>query len=421
LANTLENSKARLIEIVTDIVKEDDRIQCDTGGYFNLMSILNVERREVSTHSAFIFELLNPAGSHCQKDAYLKLFIEKVLQIDDFDYSTASVYKEKFAGEFGRIDILIESSNYKIVIEVKIDAGDQYHQIQRYFEYLNKVKNNRQIQKIYYLTLEGSGPSDVSYGELDENSKQEIKLISFKKDIHTWLEDCINYKVIAKVNSAIVQYIDLIRKITNSFNNEVENKVKNIIIDSVENYKAALSIANTISDARQYILDEFFTELKNKLSQSPIIKDLVEEENLDKYYNMPKNRYAHLTYLLKETNYKDINIYLCIELEWRLCFTICVAKVTKDGNIDWNARISNEKYNIIKNDYLGAFEEILEESKATYCLGWSYLKTKKQKLYNFYEAESEYNVEELVDKKLLKSEIDNIYNELHEAIATILK
>ncbi len=192
-------------------------------------------------------------------------------------------------------------------------------------------------------------------------------------------------------------------------------------IDSVENYKAALSISNTVSDTRQYILDKFFAELKNKLGQSLVIKELVEEENLEKYYNLPKNRYAHLTYLLKETNYKDINIYLCIELEWRLCFSICVAKVTKEGSVDWNARISNEKYNKIKNDYLENLEEILEESKAMYCLGWNFLKTKKQKLFNFYEAESEYNVEELVDKKLLINEIDNVYNELHEAIATILK
>jgi len=44
-----------------------------TGENFNIFRILKVESSEVKTHSAFIAELLNPNGSHGQKDTFLKL------------------------------------------------------------------------------------------------------------------------------------------------------------------------------------------------------------------------------------------------------------------------------------------------------------------------------------------------------------
>ncbi|WP_027399146.1 PDDEXK-like family protein [Anaerovorax odorimutans] len=410
-----------LVNRTIQIIREDEKKQYIEGGQFNLLSILNVERNEVSTHSAFIFELINPEGLHCQKDAYLRLFVEKVLGINDFDYSTASVYREKFAGIYGRIDILITSSNYKIVIEVKIGAGDQYRQIERYHQYLEKTKRKIQNQKIYYLTLNGSEPSEKSYGELAENDKKQIKMISFKNDIYKWLVNCIQHKQINRVNSAIFQYADLIKKITNSFDKEMNEKVKNIVLESIDNYKAALSISFAVKEARQFILDKFISKLKNRLEGFTIIKKLVEDENFEKYYDLPKNRYAHLTYLLRETKYDDINIYLRIELEWKLYFSLWIAKVDKDGNIDWESRITKEKYNNIMDEYLTDLDEVFKESKQKYCLGWQYLYSKSQNWYDFYEEESEYNVEYLLDDKLLDDEIENIYMELHEVIVTLLK
>ncbi|MCY6354173.1 PD-(D/E)XK nuclease family protein [Clostridium sp. ZS2-4] len=50
-----------------------------------------MERLEVKTHSTFIYELLNPQGSHNQEKVFLKLFVEKVLKIKDVDYKNIIV------------------------------------------------------------------------------------------------------------------------------------------------------------------------------------------------------------------------------------------------------------------------------------------------------------------------------------------
>ena len=44
---------------------------------FNIFSILRKSSDEVNLHSKFIYELLNPNGSHQQGDIFLNLFIEK--------------------------------------------------------------------------------------------------------------------------------------------------------------------------------------------------------------------------------------------------------------------------------------------------------------------------------------------------------
>ena len=68
------------------------------GDKFNIFSILKMERLEVDTHSAFIYELINPNGTHFQGNKYFEIFIEEVLNIKDFDFNNV---------KFGR-EILIE-------------------------------------------------------------------------------------------------------------------------------------------------------------------------------------------------------------------------------------------------------------------------------------------------------------------------
>ena len=57
-----------------------------------------MEWLEVDTHSAFIYELINPNGTHFQGNKYFEIFIEEVLNIKDFDFNNV---------KFGR-EILIE-------------------------------------------------------------------------------------------------------------------------------------------------------------------------------------------------------------------------------------------------------------------------------------------------------------------------
>lgn len=66
-----------LLDQVNALLKRYADINQITGEEFNIFRILKLESSEVRMHSAFLAELLNPKGSHGQKDTFLKLFIDR--------------------------------------------------------------------------------------------------------------------------------------------------------------------------------------------------------------------------------------------------------------------------------------------------------------------------------------------------------
>jgi hypothetical protein len=148
----LSNMK-NIINQLRSIYEKHEKLQKETGEKFNIFSILNMERLEVRTHSTFIYELLNPKGSHYQEIGYLKLFIEMVLQINDFDFENVIVDRERDTRKFGRIDLVIENSEKLLIIEMKIDAGDQKNQLKRYSHYAKTIGKEFSIYYYTYFTV----------------------------------------------------------------------------------------------------------------------------------------------------------------------------------------------------------------------------------------------------------------------------
>jgi len=178
---------------------------------FNIFSILRDETDEVNLHSKFIYFLINPKGTHGQGDLFLKLFLNQVFNDDQI--SKPSVYREH-----KNIDILIEDENKSIILENKINAGDQHKQLERYFDVVNSTSNKIQV---LYLTKTGSEPSDNSIGKLKtlKNPKFEYEkdfyLISYSVTILNWLTDCIKeVATIPIIRETLVQYQNLIKKLT---------------------------------------------------------------------------------------------------------------------------------------------------------------------------------------------------------------
>ena len=170
-----------LLEQTRSIIDKNHKNSEETGGLFNVFSILNMERLEVKTHSAFLYELLNPKGSHSQGNAYLKLFIHEVLKIKDYDFYDVKVVREKSINNLGRIDLVIENSDLLIIIEMKIDADDQEDQLFRYNKYgLSHIKKH----KIYYLSLFGYEASNYSTG----HTELKYECISFESNILNWIK-----------------------------------------------------------------------------------------------------------------------------------------------------------------------------------------------------------------------------------------
>jgi hypothetical protein len=231
----------QLINEIQTIVESYNRISENTGEDFNIFSIMRMESDEVRTHSRFLGELLNPKGSHKQKDIFLKIFLD--LFIDDLDFETkkATIKIEHYIGtktknSGGIIDLIIFDTYGKtIMIENKIYAGEQDNQLLRYHNYNKEAK-------LLYLTLEGN-ESSISL------NIENYQTISYENDIINWLELCKKEVAdISIIRESINQYINLLKKLTNQNSNKImNNDIANRILrdeNSFDSFKKIVQVKN---------------------------------------------------------------------------------------------------------------------------------------------------------------------------------
>lgn len=276
---------------VKSILKQSDQIITHQreleeirGEKFNVFSILSMETKEDATHSAFIGELLDPKGSHMMGAVFLEQFLKAIQHEANINASSATVIREFYIGKVdfeqrtgGRIDILIkDNSGQTISIENKIYAGDQRFQVERYVNY-NKSKN-----KVYYLTLTGDEPSEISKGDL--SSKTDFKCLSYSNDIIDWLEVC-QMQAVSKpvIRESIRQYILLLKKLTHQLpDNEMENKIIKLISSS---YLPARTLANSIEKAEILAADELLNEIEKLLIDEKDENWIVGTDDISKKWN----------------------------------------------------------------------------------------------------------------------------------------
>jgi len=232
-----------------------------TGENFNIFRILKLESSEVRLHSAFLASLLNPHGSHGQKDAFLNLFVKAFCYKNNtIDTKSCIVEIEKHTGfispdgtEGGRIDILImDRFGNQIIVENKIYAGDQLNQLVRY----NKSSPNADL---VYLTLDGKAPHTKSFGNLKID--EHFKCYSYRSDILTWLENCRKEVAIFPiVRESITQYINLIKYLTNqTVNQNMENELHHLLKLNLE---PAFTIADNLDQTLIKVYEDYFIALK---------------------------------------------------------------------------------------------------------------------------------------------------------------
>lgn len=248
------------------------------GDAFNLFSELRMTTDEVRLHSLFLSMLLNPFASHGQGDKFLKPFISMIEEKTKhtllpmiMDTLKTSVYVEKDIGPVdnehgGRIDICIEDKNgYQIIIENKIYAGDQPKQMKRYWNYAQKKCNqDANRYRLIYLTLDGHEPSDDSTCGLE--SKDYI-CISYKDDIITWLNKCVELSVRQPLlRETLIQYIDTLKKLTYS---DMENSSEILsYMSKSENLDATFFIANNIDKMISNIINDTLYPQLHKIAES---------------------------------------------------------------------------------------------------------------------------------------------------------
>lgn len=256
-----------LIKIVKPIISKYDDIEKSKGEKFNLFSILKMENKEVETHSAFLYELINPKGSHQQGNLYLKIFIESVLKMNlkDFDFDSIRVYRELYANEYGRIDLAIEDKNRIIAIEIKVDADDQNQQLKRYSNYLSNIeKYFKKEPEIFYLTKFGTEATQKSI--VGENIG--YKTISFMIDIVHFIDKCIEAsETVTNIRENLKQYLLLVKKITNQKDDNYEKEIIKMI-NSVEDIKTATKLFEMLPEIWANKEVEFWDKLSETLSDA---------------------------------------------------------------------------------------------------------------------------------------------------------
>ena len=335
------------------IKQKDDAISKATGYNFNIFSILDRERYEVTTHSYFIFELLNPKGSHNQKTKFLEIFLIYVLGIKNYgNISNFYVERESLTQKNRRIDFTIECDNLIIGIEMKIDAGDQKNQL---FDYDAELKYRAKGKKdifLYYLTLDGSDASEYSLNGL---SKDTVHNLSFNKDIYLWIKMCMESVVsIPILRDALNQYLILIEKITGK-KESIVDEISDLLLKD-DNLAVAIELEKSVTKAKVKIQHRFWKLFLEKLPSNFefidfdfIATDL--DGKVDKYYELSNSyRYYGVKYDISTT--KDYTISYYIELHNKLYHGLTVSKQNEKGMLERADYSDEDIYFAIRNTLL---------------------------------------------------------------------
>ena len=241
---------SNLLNMVSEVIQKEKTQKEEKqkrGEYFNIFSVLRLEAKEVRLHSAFLAELLNPKGSHGLGKQFLELFLNMVVRKNkeepfDFETENAKVHVEYYIGIIsedkksgGRIDLLIEDGKGNaIIIENKINAGDQEYQLLSYDDFAKEIYKK---YKMLYLTKDGGEASEYSTGK--ENFKYQC--ISYRNNILPWLECCEQAAVRHPlIRETIHQYIINLKEILNIMEKNTQDELINSLVEKKENILSAL-------------------------------------------------------------------------------------------------------------------------------------------------------------------------------------
>lgn len=245
------------------------RLAKSIKGYESEIDLLSLAggARDERIYSKTLFSLLSLKKEILVRDSFMKLISDSL----GLKYSFSSCFDitREAKVPYGFIDLLIVTSDNKaIIIENKIDAGDQEKQISRYYGFLEKDYDTY----VVYLTPFGHEPSEFSISaiELDRLKKQKrFTCLSYNKDILSWLDclfDAVNNQ---NTKSVIVQFYTTIKgmlKMNNDITMLANNEFGNVSYSDIENLSKARDALDVLIYAKRAI--HFFQEFVNNYLNS---------------------------------------------------------------------------------------------------------------------------------------------------------
>ena len=195
---SFENERILLDDMYNLITEKSLSIKTTTVSNENIFSVLDIINKEVPYCKVLLHLIKNNWKS------FENLVLGNCCKGEDF-ISAETEYQCEAPCEFydkeGRIDIFIKTENHVVVIEAKVDAGDQEHQLVRYKKELEKEQFKNFEKHIFYLTVDKTRPSENSLCcnkcmSKNNNHKmcelKEYKCISFNDEIYNWLNQLVS-------------------------------------------------------------------------------------------------------------------------------------------------------------------------------------------------------------------------------------
>lgn len=269
----------KLISEVLQVMKDAERQRAVTGEAFNIYKVAGIDHDEVKTCKV-IYELINPNGTHYQGNVFLKMFIKDVLHLNfsEDEIKSARVFREyhipdtKDSDNDRRIDLVVQTTDRFVPIEVKIYAEDQNTQCKDYYEFAKQYQKN---PVLYYLTIDGKKPSkessvDIPVIEPEKGIQPGINMISFSKEVLIWLENCENYCYDNKlwpIYEGVKQFASSIRMIAGKSEDKEGMDISEKIIKSSDALKAAEAIANNLQLAKNALVNKVLEAIEAKIDE----------------------------------------------------------------------------------------------------------------------------------------------------------
>lgn len=201
----------------------------DTSLGFNAFELVSDIYRRENFHSDVMCAIINPRSKHGEGLRFLQLFITYLSQVArlkmndelsraliglQFKCDCVSVERER-----DKIDLLIEGSDWAIIIENKINgADDMYRQLPRYVE-KTTARGKRVVAIVYITAAVPKEPRDDEWNDKDKEIVLPILLSvvgynETSKDLDIvkgWLERCELEASQFSTRAVLSQYCELLR------------------------------------------------------------------------------------------------------------------------------------------------------------------------------------------------------------------
>lgn len=255
-------------------------------GKFNLFDVLKVSRTEIR-HSNMLGWLLNPNENHGLGDSFLRGILQTLIEndvdekYDVFQILLADLYSFFVYREWKNIDILLTSSEEKIVIAIENKVGSHEHsdQLNRYRKILET--DFKDYKRMYvFLTPDGELPSDeenwdvITYTEVVELLERLMNQKELQPDILLMVKNYI--EIIRRDIVEDQQLIEICNKIYNKhrkaldliYENRIDGKTQ--IVEAIINTLAQLNEEGSIIYGKDWGNFSFRTQAMDE--KLPLLK-----------------------------------------------------------------------------------------------------------------------------------------------------